>query len=221
MLAVDLSLASVAYARRKTREAGLSNIDHAEADILKLGSLDRRFDVIEAVGVLHHLADPAAGWRILLSLLRPGGVMLVGLYSALARQPVNAVRELIAEHGWRPTAGDIRACRQAMVQRALGPVTADFFTTSRCRDLYFHAVEHQFGIGDLKSFVAANALTFLGFELPPDVQPLVDEIIPAAEQGDLDRWDAFERAHPRSFFGMYLFWVQKNDQSEPDEPPAA
>ena len=105
--------------------------------------------------------------------------------------------------------------------RALAPITADFFTTSRCRDLYFHAVEHQFSIDDIKSFVAANALTFLGFELPPDVQPLVDEIIPAAEQGDLDRWDTFEQAHPRSFFGMYLFWVQKNDQSEPDEPPAA
>jgi SAM-dependent methyltransferase/tetratricopeptide (TPR) repeat protein len=209
VLAVDLSLASLAYARRKTRQTGLSNIDYALADILKLGSLDRRFDVIEAVGVLHHLADPAAGWRILLSLLRPGGVMLVGLYSALARRPVNAVRELIAEHGWRPTAGDIRACRQAMVQRALGPVTADFFTTSRCRDLYFHAVEHQFGIGEIKSFLTANRLTFLGFELPPDIQPLADAIIPANSWTELDRWDAFEQAHPRSFSGMYQFWVQK------------
>ena len=221
VLAVDISLASLAYARRKLRQAGPSNIDYAQADILKLGALSRRFDVIEAVGVLHHLADPAAGWSILLSLLRPGGVMLVGLYSALARRPVNAVRGLIAERGWQPTARDIRACRQEIVQRALAPITADFFTTSRCRDLYFHAVEHQFGIGDIKSFVAANALTFLGFELPPDVQPLVDEIIPAAEQGDLDRWDTFEQAHPRSFFGMYLFWVQKNRQSDPNAPPAA
>jgi len=209
VLAVDISLASLAYARRKTRQAGLSNIDYAQADLLNLGSLDRRFDVIEAVGVLHHLADPAAGWRILLSVLRPGGVMLVGLYSALARRPVNAVRELVAEHGWQPTIGDIRACRQAVVQRTIGPITAEFFATSRCRDLYFHPVEHQFGIGEIKSFVAANRLTFLGFELPPDVEPLADAVVPAIHRCDLDRWNDFERSYPGSFSGMYQFWVQK------------
>ena len=48
ILAVDISLTSLAYARRKTREAGLKNIDYAHADILKLGTLDRRFDYIEA-----------------------------------------------------------------------------------------------------------------------------------------------------------------------------
>ena len=75
MLAVDLSLSSLCYAKRKTRELGLTNITYAQADILRLGTLPRRFDVIESSGVLHHLADPLAGWRVLLSLLRPGGFM--------------------------------------------------------------------------------------------------------------------------------------------------
>src|SRR5712691_2162828 len=64
-LAVDLSLASLAYAKRKAREAGLTNLDFAQADILKLGSIGRSFDIIEASGVLHHMADPFAGWRVL------------------------------------------------------------------------------------------------------------------------------------------------------------
>jgi 2-polyprenyl-3-methyl-5-hydroxy-6-metoxy-1,4-benzoquinol methylase len=75
VLAVDISLPGLAYARRKTREAGLNNVDYAQADILKLGTLGRSFDRIEAVGVLHHLAEPESGWRVLLSLLRPNGVM--------------------------------------------------------------------------------------------------------------------------------------------------
>ena len=81
-LAIDLSLASLSYARRKTEELGLGNIEYAQADILKLDLLGRTFDVIDAIGVLHNLADPNAGWRALLSVLRPGGFMRVGLNRA-------------------------------------------------------------------------------------------------------------------------------------------
>src|SRR5262245_6390228 len=94
VLAVDLSLTSLGYAMRKTRELAITNIDYAQADILKLGALGQTFDVIEAGGVLHHLDDPFAGWRVLLELLRPGGFMYLGLYSALGRKHIVNVRSL-------------------------------------------------------------------------------------------------------------------------------
>jgi 2-polyprenyl-3-methyl-5-hydroxy-6-metoxy-1,4-benzoquinol methylase len=50
---------------------GLENIEFAQADILELGSLGRSFDIIESVGVLHHLHDPLEGWRVLLALRGP------------------------------------------------------------------------------------------------------------------------------------------------------
>jgi len=71
VLAVDLSMGSLAYAKRKTRELGLTSIEYAQADLLKLNSLGRSFDVIESGGVLHHLADPWTGGKCFLSLLRP------------------------------------------------------------------------------------------------------------------------------------------------------
>jgi SAM-dependent methyltransferase len=86
VLAVDLSLASLAYAERKAREMRVDNVDHAQADLSKLGSLGRRFDIIYSVGVLHHLADPMRGWRELVSLLAADGRMLVGLYSERSRR---------------------------------------------------------------------------------------------------------------------------------------
>ena len=131
MLAIDISRTSLAYARRKTRALGLTNIEYGQADILKLASLGRHFDVIETVGVLHHLADPAAGWRLLLSLLRPNGLMLVGLYSATARQSLAAARAFIAERGYTPTAEDIRACRQELMQRHGMPPFRDFSSHQR------------------------------------------------------------------------------------------
>jgi SAM-dependent methyltransferase len=92
VLAVDLSRTSLGYAIRKTRALGLGNVDYAQADLLQLGSLARAFDLIEAVGVLHHLRDWRLGWRTLLTLLRPGGFMHVGLYSALARGDIRSAR---------------------------------------------------------------------------------------------------------------------------------
>jgi len=56
ILAVDLSLTSLGYAKRQTRALELDNIEYGQADILQLTSLGRSFDVIEAVGSLQTLA---------------------------------------------------------------------------------------------------------------------------------------------------------------------
>ena len=82
--AIDLSLNSLAYAKRKTDEFGITNIDYLQADILDLGMLGKQFDVIESAGVLHHMAEPLAGWKVLTDCLKPGGLMKIGLYSELS-----------------------------------------------------------------------------------------------------------------------------------------
>jgi 2-polyprenyl-3-methyl-5-hydroxy-6-metoxy-1,4-benzoquinol methylase/Flp pilus assembly protein TadD len=211
ILAIDISRVSLAYARRKSRALDLTNIDYGQADILKLASLGRRFDVIETVGVLHHLADPAAGWRVLLSLLRPHGLMLVGLYSATARQSLTATRAFIVERGYR--AADIRACRQELIQRFGMPPFRDFSSTSGCRDLLFNVMEHQFTLPRIKAFLDEHNLTFLGFDqLPQPVLRQFQQQFPEASAlSDLARWHAFERANPMAFGNMYIFWVQKTD----------
>ena len=71
----------------------------------------RRFDLIEAVGVLHHLADPYAGWRVLLSLLRPGGFMLLGLYSAPARRNLAGIARPASRREYGTSADDVRRAR--------------------------------------------------------------------------------------------------------------
>ena len=151
-----------------TREFGIRNIEYAQADILKLGSLDRRFDLIESVGVLHHLSDPEAGWRVLVSLLRPGGVMRIALYSEIARRPLDTARALITERGYRPTADDTRIWRQELIQRGdVVVASSDFFSTSGCRDLCFNVIEHRFTLPRIKRFLDANRLTCWNWNHPP------------------------------------------------------
>jgi 2-polyprenyl-3-methyl-5-hydroxy-6-metoxy-1,4-benzoquinol methylase len=213
VLAIDISRTSLAYADRKAHELDLANIEHARADILKLDTLDRRFNVIETAGVLHHLADPAAGWRLLLSLLRPNGLMFVGLYSALARRSLTAARAQIAECGYRATADDIRLCRQDLIARSGMPSFRDFSSTSGCRDLLFNVMEHQFTIPQIADFLASNRLTFLGFEqLLPDTLEKFRQLFPhPSAVRDLTSWHRFEERYPYTFSNMYFFWVQKRD----------
>jgi 2-polyprenyl-3-methyl-5-hydroxy-6-metoxy-1,4-benzoquinol methylase len=217
LLAVDVSLTSLAYARRKTRELGLRNVEYAQADILELGTIGRTFDSIESVGVLHHLAEPAVGWRVLVSLLRPGGRMRIGLYSDLARRVIVEARAYIAARGYRATASDIRRCRQDIIrepQRWRTLLAAnDFYSMSGCRDLLFNVMEHRLTIPEIAAFLNDNGLSFLGFE--PFVDPTVLERFhkqfgEAADETNLDQWHRFEVDHPDTFWGMYNFTVGKN-----------
>jgi len=216
VLAIDLSFTSLAYALRKTREAAIRTIEYAQADILKLESIGRSFDRIEAIGVLHHLADPRAGWRVLLSLLRPGGIMDIGLYSESGRRGIMAARAAIAERGYRATPEDIRLFRREVhavdCRFARDLVTsADFYSTSTCRDLLFHVLEHRFNIPDIATFLSENGLTFLGFRVTPQIADQFRKQFPDPNAStDLSCWQAFETANPHTFAAMYRFSVRKN-----------
>ena len=85
VLAIDLSFSSLAYAARKTMELGIKNIEYMQADILNLKNLNKKFDIIESSGVLHHMDKPIEGWKILTKCLKKNGLMKIGLYSQLAR----------------------------------------------------------------------------------------------------------------------------------------
>ncbi len=93
ILAVDLSRASLAYAVRMTEQLGIPNIEYRQADILELGRLERRFALIDCSGVLHHLDDPMAGWRVLVDLMEPDGLMKICLYSKRGRRAIQSARE--------------------------------------------------------------------------------------------------------------------------------
>ncbi len=219
VLAVDLSLSSLAYATRKTRELGITNITYAQADIMELQNLDKKFDLIESVGVLHHLEDPVAGWRNLVALLQPGGFMRIGLYSEAARANVVAGRALISKLGGEATK-DIRGFRQKIIAEAeagddlLESIcsSSDFFSISNCRDLLFHVQEHRFDFLQIDAALKALDLRFLGLEVKdPGIMNNFSEMFPVVSaRTSLVHWHEFEQKNPQAFAGMYQFYCRKN-----------
>jgi len=211
VLAVDLSLGSLSYAKRNTPAPLAAHIEYAQGDILKLATIGRDFDVIDCSGVLHHMADPLEGWRILLTLLRPGGLMHLGFYSEAGRKDVVAARSFIADRGFGSTPPEIRRCRQELLNTPLAGVArfADFFTTSECRDLLFHVHEARMTIPAIAAFIGDHHLKFLGFEFDAPDRLRNHFAASGWSLTDLDRWHELETRHPNTFSGMYQFWVQK------------
>jgi SAM-dependent methyltransferase len=212
VLAVDLSRKSLGYAVRKSRAARVKNVEYAQADIMRLETLGRDFDLVDSSGVLHHLADPMAGWRVLLALVRPLGFMRIGLYSEIARKDIAAARALAAERDYGPTAEDIRRCRQDLLNVPALRVARwyDFFSMSECRDLLFHVQEVPVTIPQIEAFINQHGLHFIGFELGPAVRQEYLRRFPKDQSlTNLSSWHVFETERPDTFASMYQFWVQK------------
>ncbi len=215
--AVDLSLASLAYAKRKTSELGFSNLEYLQADILHLDQLGKEFDVIESTGVLHHMDDPMIGWKVLVDLLKPGGLMRIGLYSELARQIIVEIREEIAVLRVDTSEADIRKFRQSLVEsdyenHQLLTTWRDFFSFSELRDLIFHVQEHRFTLPQIEQCLDELGLEFCGFENKDAVTNFRVFYGENADIYDLSLWHKYEESHPRTFQQMYQFWCQKPAQ---------
>jgi SAM-dependent methyltransferase len=213
VLAVDLSLSSLAYAKRKTKELGLQNIDYMHADILGLGELDKKFDIIESVGVLHHMDDPMAGWRVLTDCLKSGGLMRIGLYSELARQDIARIREEIHQTNIGSRNYALKLFRNDMINsdkahHKLIIQSGDFYSLSTLRDLLFHVQEHRFTIPLIKNSLSQLGLKLCGFESDKIVKNFKLTNTGTDDPYDLDKWDAYEKANPHVFAGMYQFWCQ-------------
>ncbi|MEO5952027.1 MAG: methyltransferase domain-containing protein [Chloroflexia bacterium] len=76
-VSVDLSAESVAEAKRRVEEAGLSNVEFRQADIFDLPFEAESFDHVFVCFVLEHLARPVEALEILKKLIRLGGTITV------------------------------------------------------------------------------------------------------------------------------------------------
>ena len=214
VLAIDLSLSSLAYAERKTNELEIENIEYMQSDILDLVHLNKQFDIVESCGVLHHMNNPMAGWKALTHCLKPGGLMNIGLYSKLARNNIVKVKEEIDKLNTDLNFQEMRRFRGRLMESDKDHHksirnTTDFYSLSTLRDLLFHTQEHRFTIPQIKNCLQDLGLKFCGFEDPDIISHFQLSNSNRDDIYNLDRWQAYEQANPSAFIGMYKFWCQK------------
>ena len=214
VLAIDLSLSSLAYAQRKTEALGVQNLEYMQADLLDLGQLNKTCDIIESSGVLHHMEKPMAGWKVLVSCLKVGGLMKIGLYSELARQHIAKMREEIQQLNTETDHIGMKRFRNGVI-RSKSPhhqliiSSPDFHSMGSLRDLLFHVQEHRFTIPQIQHCLTKLGLKFCGFEVGIITQDFKRTNPGEDDAYDLIKWHTYEQAHPHAFAGMYQFWCQK------------
>lgn len=116
---IDLSNGSLAVANRRREEGGIANVAFKKMDILNCGLPDDTYDYSYSVGVLHHTGDPLRGFKHLVRITKPGGVVVVSLYNQYSRRVLRAKQTICkwlggedidkrVKWGWKLFGGTLR-----------------------------------------------------------------------------------------------------------------
>jgi ubiquinone/menaquinone biosynthesis C-methylase UbiE len=210
---LDLSKASRAIAEERAKARGLSSITFLTGSLLELPRLDLgRFDYIDCCGVLHHLADPAAGLAALAGVLAPDGGMGVMVYGALGRTgvyPMQAMLKTLADHAPAPaltpaaqlaTARDLLRQLPATNWLRRNPAIGDHLSggDAALHDLLLHARDRAYEVAELAALVQGAGLEIVTFIEPwrydpasylddPGLLRRLDRLDPIARAGFAER----------------------------------
>jgi len=87
VFAGDLCLNSLRLAKGFADRHAIRNVAFVQMNLFRPPFRDESFDVVISNGVLHHTGNCEGAFRAILAKLRPGGLILVGLYNYYARLP--------------------------------------------------------------------------------------------------------------------------------------
>jgi SAM-dependent methyltransferase len=152
IVAADISHGALTIAHAAAGRFGIRSVKFVETDLHCAGLKPESFDVVYAAGVLHHTPRPAEAFRRVTQLARPGGIVIVGVYNAVARIPLRLRRAVARLTGFNFVPFDpILRERDAEPERR----------RAWLRDQYQHPEEHRHTLGEVKRWFADNDVEYL------------------------------------------------------------
>ena len=175
---VDMSEASRAIAEARAKARGLDDIRFITGDLLTAPELGP-FDYIDCCGVLHHLADPQAGFDALSAALDPAGGMGIMVYAPYGRTGIYPLQE-----AFRALLGDDDPALQVkMAKQVVGQLpAANWFTKNSLvgdhkasdagfYDLLLHSRDRPFDVTALDGALVTAGLARVSFLEPERYNP--------------------------------------------------
>ncbi|MEL6353064.1 MAG: class I SAM-dependent methyltransferase [Cyanobacteria bacterium J06627_28] len=96
VVGIDLSAGAIAVATERCQRSGADRVTFHNLSIYDVAQIPGEFDLINCVGVLHHMPDPVRGIQALAKKLKPGGIFHIFVYAELGRREIQLTQEAIA-----------------------------------------------------------------------------------------------------------------------------
>jgi SAM-dependent methyltransferase len=211
---IDLSAGALEVARERCRRSGADRAEFHHLSLYEADRLPGEFDLINCVGVLHHLPDPIRGIQSLAKKLAPGGLMHIFVYSELGRWEIKLMQQAIGllQGNQRGDYRDgVQLGRQIfaalpetnrLVKREQERWSLENQRDECFADMYVHPQEIDYNIETLFELIDASGLNFIGFSNPRtwQLERLVGkapDVMERAESlGDRQRYRLIELLDP-------------------------
>jgi SAM-dependent methyltransferase len=152
VIGADLTRASLLLGAGAARRFRLDRVQFVEVDLMRPGLRAESFDIVYSSGVLHHTPDPRASFARVAQLARPGGIIVLGVYNALARLPARLRRLAARLSGFRLVPFD-----PVLRARSDEPARREAWL----RDQYQHPEEHCHTLAEVQRWFAENRVEYL------------------------------------------------------------
>jgi SAM-dependent methyltransferase len=152
VIGADLARASLRLGAAAAQRFGLDRVRFVETDLQRPGLAARAFDVVYSSGVLHHTPQPRTSFARIAHLVRPGGILVLGVYNAFARIPSRMRRMAARLSGFRLVPFD-----RVLQDRDGEPARREAWL----RDQYLHPEEHCHTVAEVQRWFAENQIEYL------------------------------------------------------------
>ena len=183
IVAIDISEKALEIAKERCNRSGVAakhrgSLAFHHLPLESATNLPGEFDLINCVGVLHHLPDPIKGIQSLAQKLAPGGLLHIFVYAQLGRWEIQLMQSAIAI-----LQGDRRGDYKdgvAVGREIFASLPEDNRILKREKerwsmenhrdesfaDMYVHPREVDYNIDTLFQLIDASGLAFIGFSNP-------------------------------------------------------
>ena len=180
VIGADLTRASLELAAAAAKGFQLNRVLFVETDLHRPGLCAGSFDVIYSSGVLHHTPNPRAAFARIAQLVRPGGMIVLGVYNAIARIPLRLRRLVGRVSGYRVIPFD-----PVLRDRKNEPARREAWL----RDQYQHPEEHRHTLTEVQTWFAENDVEFVRAYPSALLGEDTDDLFtPAADNWRLEGW---------------------------------